>query len=824
MTSHTFRSDQLLKNSMIIMCLMMTSVKIAYTHHSRNNARGESLKSVASETVEKILNVPVNLNFNDEPLIRRGRGFYGGHRRNDDFADEKINDGQFGARIILGIVENPDKTTAKPAVPDQKKSQTIVKYFDKEDYGGIKTKPIVVADHYAEDDADQIEKTRNRKEILDLRQQKSPLIDDEQHAQKNEDYSHIYEDKDDVQEEEPKDVIEHNKKIKYHQGEDHDEEDEYPSAIKQEKTDDSEKYSTEYDSPIQKYEEKKVPSNHKETYKEIEYSNSYDNVNEEPIEELKQSDDLPVEKEKEEDTSDTYIAEHKKAAESSDVKEEVTQKDQKGSGDNSHEEIKQKKKKGGKHASGKGEEHHEEHHGKKGEKGVKKYKGYHEEVKKKKGHHDEEKHGKKYADKGGEEKKQHEEHGHHGDYHKGEKGEKGSEFSEEGKHSKGHSTKGEHNIHKKDEYEKKQEFYDEHHEGGEHEKHGAFHHDDEYEKGGHTKGGHHKKGDHNDHYGKKSHHEEGHFYDEKDGKKKASGHKQHHSHNTKHGKKVGNSGKKHWGYQKGTGDGGKKKHNEGQHAAHSNPQQIKKIPPDVHGHYREENGKYPHYISRIHIHNDKRRSDTVQDKDDIVTNQSLLEKEENEESKTNHEIVHLNSKEAEIPVQNAGKYDTNVLNNYSKKEEDIVEDKESSHDYLPQSSNLHEKNINSKKKTSKPLPKIYVILPKDFEEQLERSAESSESSSIEKESSYEDSEEEQNDPKMKTIHKKYTKVIEPVEAQSFPEEHKKKLSEIEYVVHKIGSELEKNIKNKNSQLKTNNQARRGKNTEDKHSESSEEYQ
>lgn len=38
----------------------------------------------------------------------------------------------------------------------------------------------------------------------------------------------------------------------------------------------------------------------------------------------------------------------------------------------------------------------------------------------------------------------------------------------------GHSTKGEHNIHKVNEYMKKHEFYDENHDGGEHEKHGGF--------------------------------------------------------------------------------------------------------------------------------------------------------------------------------------------------------------------------------------------------------------------------------------------------------------------------------------------------------------
>lgn len=49
------------------------------------------------------------------------------------------------------------------------------------------------------------------------------------------------------------------------------------------------------------------------------------------------------------------------------------------------------------------------------------------------------------------------------------------QYEESGKHSKGHSTKGSHDIHKKDEYEKKVEFFEEDHGGGEEEKHGGFH-------------------------------------------------------------------------------------------------------------------------------------------------------------------------------------------------------------------------------------------------------------------------------------------------------------------------------------------------------------
>lgn len=56
------------------------------------------------------------------------------------------------------------------------------------------------------------------------------------------------------------------------------------------------------------------------------------------------------------------------------------------------------------------------------------------------------------------------------------------QYEEDGEHSQGHSTKGAHNVHKKEEYEKKQEFFDEYHEGGDHEKHGGFHNEHDHHK------------------------------------------------------------------------------------------------------------------------------------------------------------------------------------------------------------------------------------------------------------------------------------------------------------------------------------------------------
>jgi hypothetical protein len=51
--------------------------------------------------------------------------------------------------------------------------------------------------------------------------------------------------------------------------------------------------------------------------------------------------------------------------------------------------------------------------------------------------------------------------GYHSEKKKGEKGEKGNKWEEHGSFKKGHSTKGNHEIHKLDEFKKEKKFFDE---------------------------------------------------------------------------------------------------------------------------------------------------------------------------------------------------------------------------------------------------------------------------------------------------------------------------------------------------------------------------
>ncbi|XP_066591633.1 histidine-rich protein PFHRP-III-like [Prorops nasuta] len=195
---------------------------------------------------------------------------------------------------------------------------------------------------------------------------------------------------------------------------------------------------------------------------------------------------------------------------------------------------------------GGGSKHEEKHHATKGEKGDKGYTEHHEFDKGEKGHHNDEGHKHIYDEKKGHDKKIHDEAGHYGEHHEGEKGEKAAKFAEDGKHQKGHSTKGEHNIFKKDEYEKRHDFYDEYHEDGDHEQHGGYHHEHENHKGGHEKKGHHDSGHDEHHHGKEKKKEGGHHHGDKKGYESKKGHNHHHRHNEKYGKKDAHESAKKW--------------------------------------------------------------------------------------------------------------------------------------------------------------------------------------------------------------------------------------------------------------------------------------
>ncbi|CAK9823719.1 hypothetical protein ANTRET_LOCUS2006 [Anthophora retusa] len=209
---------------------------------------------------------------------------------------------------------------------------------------------------------------------------------------------------------------------------------------------------------------------------------------------------------------------------------------------------------------GEGTERKEEHHGADGEKGEKGYKSWHEHEKANKGHHDKERRSNYYDEEDGKEKEEKEEGGYHEEHQEGEKGEKEAEFGEKGEHQKGYSTKGQHSIHKKDEFEKRTEFFDEFNEDGDTEKNGEFYQEHKMSKGGNYKVGHHDEDDHEEMYGKEGKHEKGSHHHDNEGHKIEEGKDSHYDHENMHGKKKDHHDGKKWTYKKGDdGNAGEEK-------------------------------------------------------------------------------------------------------------------------------------------------------------------------------------------------------------------------------------------------------------------------
>ncbi|XP_012546801.1 myb-like protein X [Bombyx mori] len=196
-------------------------------------------------------------------------------------------------------------------------------------------------------------------------------------------------------------------------------------------------------------------------------------------------------------------------------------------------------------------EYHSEHEEEHEEHGRKAYEGVHKDTRVAKGHIDKENHLGKYNDQGGVDKHHHDETGHYGAHHHEEHGKKQAKYEESGKHSKGHSTKGSHDIHKKEEYEKKVEFFEEEGDSDEEEKHGGYHNEREHKGGGHFKKGDAAAGHQHHSMGKGGHFGKGGHEHAHKGHKSAAGHDHHGKHGNDHFQKGGKEGSKKWVYHHG---------------------------------------------------------------------------------------------------------------------------------------------------------------------------------------------------------------------------------------------------------------------------------
>ncbi|XP_014363832.2 uncharacterized protein LOC106715122 [Papilio machaon] len=201
---------------------------------------------------------------------------------------------------------------------------------------------------------------------------------------------------------------------------------------------------------------------------------------------------------------------------------------------------------------GSGREHHSSHEEEHGENGKKAYEGKHEDTKTKKGYHDRENHVGKYDDHGGFDKDLHDESQHYGHHHHEEHGKKHAKYEESGKHSKGHSTKGSHDIHKKEEYEKNVEFFEEDGDFDEEENHGGHHDEKSHAKGGNFKKENLESGHEGHTKGDTGHYSKGGFGHYNKGHKSSGGHDNHGRHGKENHHIEGKDAGKKWIYHHGT--------------------------------------------------------------------------------------------------------------------------------------------------------------------------------------------------------------------------------------------------------------------------------
>lgn len=111
----------------------------------------------------------------------------------------------------------------------------------------------------------------------------------------------------------------------------------------------------------------------------------------------------------------------------------------------------------------------------------------------------------------------------------------------------GHSTKGEHNIHKLNEYMKKHSFYDEQHDGGQHAKHGGFSESHAHVKGKKAKSGS-REGKHEaGERGKKGLVNRGKQYEDYEKEGRREGKKQHRAERKEWGEEGGKKRGEKWG-------------------------------------------------------------------------------------------------------------------------------------------------------------------------------------------------------------------------------------------------------------------------------------
>ncbi|KAJ8675969.1 hypothetical protein QAD02_011755 [Eretmocerus hayati] len=194
-------------------------------------------------------------------------------------------------------------------------------------------------------------------------------------------------------------------------------------------------------------------------------------------------------------------------------------------------------------------EHHSSKHHQQGEKDNESYNEFHEHNRAEKGYHDKENHDNNYDEKEGNDKRHSEEAKYYKEFEQYKEGEKDSAYKEEGKYNKGHNTKGVHVVHKKDEIDKRTEFFDDFDDDGESERKGGYHREHEHKKVGRFHKDH-KRTDHNQvGNDEKGHYLRGHRHHDDKENNKHEGSRHYQNQENKDGKKGASESVKHWSHK-----------------------------------------------------------------------------------------------------------------------------------------------------------------------------------------------------------------------------------------------------------------------------------
>ncbi|KAF5277605.1 hypothetical protein FQA39_LY06098 [Lamprigera yunnana] len=168
--------------------------------------------------------------------------------------------------------------------------------------------------------------------------------------------------------------------------------------------------------------------------------------------------------------------------------------------------------------------------------------------KKETGHYDDTENKGSYNDENGELNNKFHKENYYRDTNKDDDGEINSEFTDDGKHDKGHNTKGEHSVNQKDFFEQVIEFYDNYFDDDDEDSDSAFYEENNHKKGNDEKRSYAKHSDNLNTLSNKGYADKDDYYDKLKDYNKKKGHDVLDGHQEKYRKYTGINSKMNWDY------------------------------------------------------------------------------------------------------------------------------------------------------------------------------------------------------------------------------------------------------------------------------------